>query len=197
MPNRHHTATVSGRGGQAGRVDRLEPSSRASRHTTVDPEQLDGARTPWQHGAGRSAGKAHQASAQRARSRSQPPAARSHQPQGRQRGPAKGNGIVRQAVAVRYTQESMRTATATRSAAWCRLLAVSRTGYLQRRGRPPSARAQASAAHDVHVAAAHAESGATYGRPHLVRALAARGICVRGVLQPAPAALGNRLPVAR
>ena len=40
----------------------------------------------------------------------------------------------------------------------CRLLLVSRSGYLQWRRRPPSARAQANARLDAPVAAMHAAS---------------------------------------
>lgn len=60
----------------------------------------------------------------------------------------------------------------------CRLLGVSRSGFLQWRARPPSARAAANAALDAKVAAIHADSGATYGRPRLVRALRAQGVRV-------------------
>ena len=46
----------------------------------------------------------------------------------------------------------------------CRLLEVSRTGYLPMAKRPPSARAQANARLDAQVAALHAASGRSYGR---------------------------------
>lgn len=58
----------------------------------------------------------------------------------------------------------------------CRLLGVSRSGYLQWRGRAPSARARANAALDAQVAAVHAASGATYGRARVLAALRACGI---------------------
>ena len=60
----------------------------------------------------------------------------------------------------------------------CRLLAVSRTGYLQWRHRPPSARAQANARLDAQVAALHAASKSSYGRPRIVRGLRAQGLHV-------------------
>ena len=58
------------------------------------------------------------------------------------------------------------------------LLAVSRTGYLQWRHRPPSARAQANARLDAQVAALHAASKSSYGRPRIVRGLRAQGLHV-------------------
>jgi len=60
----------------------------------------------------------------------------------------------------------------------CRLLEVSRTGYLQWRRRPPSARAQANARLDAQVAAMHAASKGSYGRPRIVRALREDGLRV-------------------
>jgi transposase InsO family protein len=60
----------------------------------------------------------------------------------------------------------------------CRLLAVSRTGYLQWRRRPPSARAQANARLDAQVAAMHAASKGSYGRPRIVRGLRELGLQV-------------------
>jgi len=53
----------------------------------------------------------------------------------------------------------------------CRLLLVSRSGYLQWRRRPPSARAQANARLDVQVAALHAASKGSHRRPRIVRGL--------------------------
>lgn len=53
----------------------------------------------------------------------------------------------------------------------CRQLGVSRTGYCQWRTRPPSLRAQANAALDVEVAAIHAQSQRSYGRPRILRDL--------------------------
>jgi len=60
----------------------------------------------------------------------------------------------------------------------CRLLLVSRTGYLQWRRRPPSARAQSNARLDTQVAAMHAASKRSYGRPRIVRGLRELGLCV-------------------
>lgn len=60
----------------------------------------------------------------------------------------------------------------------CRVLQVSRTGYLQWRRRPPSDRALANAALDARVAAIHAESGRSYGRARLVRELHKQGLRV-------------------
>jgi putative transposase len=61
------------------------------------------------------------------------------------------------------------------AARMCRLLNVSRTGYLQWRTRPPSDRTLADAALDAQVAVIHAESRQSYGRPRIVRALQAQG----------------------
>lgn len=58
----------------------------------------------------------------------------------------------------------------------CALLGVSRSGYLQWRRRRPSDRALANAALDAQVAALHAESGRSYGRPRLVHALRKQGM---------------------
>jgi transposase InsO family protein len=60
----------------------------------------------------------------------------------------------------------------------CRLLLVSRSGYLQWRRRPPSARAQANARLDAQVAAMHAASKGSYGRPRIVRGLREQGLRV-------------------
>lgn len=57
----------------------------------------------------------------------------------------------------------------------CRVLAVSRTGYCQWRIRSPSARTQAQAELDARVAAIHAGSRGTYGRPRIVRQLREQG----------------------
>ena len=58
----------------------------------------------------------------------------------------------------------------------CRVLGVSRTGYLQWRSRAPSTRSMANAALDARVAVLHAQSGHSYGRPRLVRALGEQGM---------------------
>ena len=60
----------------------------------------------------------------------------------------------------------------------CRQLGVSRTGYCQWRTRAPSERAMANAALDARVAAMHAGSQRSYGRPRIVRGLRAQGIQV-------------------
>jgi putative transposase len=60
----------------------------------------------------------------------------------------------------------------------CRQLNVSRSGYLQWRGRRPSARATANEALDARVAAIHAETRQSYGRPRIVRALQTQGVAV-------------------
>ena len=57
----------------------------------------------------------------------------------------------------------------------CRQLGVSRTGYCQWAAREESCRSQANSALDARVAALHAESGQSYGRPRLVEALMAEG----------------------
>jgi putative transposase len=77
----------------------------------------------------------------------------------------------------------------------CRQLNVSRSGYLQWRERPPSERALANAVLDARVAAIHAATRQSYGRPRIVRALQADGMVVghervrqsllRQALQPA------------
>jgi len=60
----------------------------------------------------------------------------------------------------------------------CRQLEVSRTGYCQWRKRPPSPRSMANAALDAQVAAIHASSKRSYGRPRIVRGLRDQGIPV-------------------
>lgn len=60
----------------------------------------------------------------------------------------------------------------------CRLLEVSRTGYLQWRRRPSSDRALASRTLDAQVAALHAASRRSYGRPRIVEGLRHEGIVV-------------------
>ncbi len=60
----------------------------------------------------------------------------------------------------------------------CRQLGVSRTGYCQWRTRAPSERSMANAALDVRVAAMHAGSQRSYGRPRIVRGLRAQGMQV-------------------
>ena len=60
----------------------------------------------------------------------------------------------------------------------CRLLSVSRTGYLQWRRRPPSVRAQSNARLDAQVAMMHAASKRSYGRPRIVRGLRELGLRV-------------------
>ena len=60
----------------------------------------------------------------------------------------------------------------------CRVLAVSRSGYCQWRIRAPSDRARSNAALDVEVAALHAASRSTYGRPRIVRDLHQQGVRV-------------------
>ena len=60
----------------------------------------------------------------------------------------------------------------------CRQLDVSRTGYGQWRTRPPSARTVANAVLDAQVAALHAGSQRSYGRPRIVRGLRAQGVPV-------------------
>jgi len=57
----------------------------------------------------------------------------------------------------------------------CRQLGVSRTGYCQWRTRPPSDRSMANAALDAQVAAIHASSQRSYGRPRIVRDLRKQG----------------------
>ena len=57
-----------------------------------------------------------------------------------------------------------------------RLLGVSRSGYCQWRRRAPSDRAIANAALDAQVAAIHAGSQRSYGRPRIVRGLREQGI---------------------
>ena len=60
----------------------------------------------------------------------------------------------------------------------CRQLGVSRTGYCQWRTRAPSERSMANALLDAQVAAMHAGSQRSYGRPRIVRGLRGRGIQV-------------------
>ena len=60
----------------------------------------------------------------------------------------------------------------------CRQLGVSRTGYCQWRTRAPSNRSMANAALDAQVAAMHAGSKCSYGRPRIVRGLREQGVAV-------------------
>ena len=60
----------------------------------------------------------------------------------------------------------------------CRQLGVSRTGYSQWRTRAPSDRSMANAALDAQVAALHAASKRSYGRPRIVRGLREQGVQV-------------------
>jgi putative transposase len=60
----------------------------------------------------------------------------------------------------------------------CRQLDVSRTGYLQWRKRRPSERALANAVLDARVAAIHATTQQSYGRPRIVRTLQTEGLVV-------------------
>jgi putative transposase len=60
----------------------------------------------------------------------------------------------------------------------CRQLEVSRTGYSQWRRRAPSDRAMANAVLDAQVAAVHAGSKRSYGRPRIVRGLREQGVQV-------------------
>ena len=60
----------------------------------------------------------------------------------------------------------------------CRQLEVSRTGYYQWNRRAPSNRAVANAVLDAQVAAIHAGSKRSYGRPRIVRELSNQGVQV-------------------
>jgi transposase InsO family protein len=60
----------------------------------------------------------------------------------------------------------------------CRQLGVSRTGYCQSKTRPASERSMANAALDARVAAIHAGTQRSYGRPRIVRDLRAQGVRV-------------------
>ena len=60
----------------------------------------------------------------------------------------------------------------------CRQFDVSRTGYSQWRRRAPSDRAMANAVLDAQVAAVHAGSKRSYGRPRIVRGLREQGVQV-------------------
>ncbi len=60
----------------------------------------------------------------------------------------------------------------------CRQLDVSPTGYYQRNKRAPSNRSMANAVLDAQVAAIHAGSKRSYGRPRIVRGLRDQGIQV-------------------
>ena len=57
----------------------------------------------------------------------------------------------------------------------CRVLGVSRTGYLQWRRRSPSARQRRNDELGAQLRMIHAETGHSYGRPRLWKALAERG----------------------
>ncbi len=60
----------------------------------------------------------------------------------------------------------------------CRQLDVSPTGYYQRNKRAPSNRSMANAVLDAQVAAIHAGSKRSYGRPRIVRGLRDQGVQV-------------------
>ena len=60
----------------------------------------------------------------------------------------------------------------------CRQLEVSRTGYYEWIKRPPSNRSIANAVLDAQVAAIHAGSNRSYGRPRIVRGLHEQGVSV-------------------
>lgn len=60
----------------------------------------------------------------------------------------------------------------------CRVLEVSRTGYLQWRRRPGSDRAIADRVLDAQVAAIHGTSKRSYGRPRIVQQLRQQGVMV-------------------
>jgi putative transposase len=60
----------------------------------------------------------------------------------------------------------------------CSQLGVSRTGYCQWRTRAPSDRTMANAVLDAQVAALHAQSKRSYGRPRIVRGLLEQGVRV-------------------
>ena len=60
----------------------------------------------------------------------------------------------------------------------CRQLEVSRTGYYEWIKRPPSNRSIANAVLDAQVAAIHAGSNRSYGRPRIVRGLRDQGVPV-------------------
>jgi transposase InsO family protein len=60
----------------------------------------------------------------------------------------------------------------------CRLLGVSRTGFLQWCSREPSTRDQANQSLDAHVAIVHAESRRSYGRIRITRRLHQQGFTV-------------------
>ena len=60
----------------------------------------------------------------------------------------------------------------------CRRLEVSRTGYCQWRTRRPSHRSETNAVLDARVAAIHADSKRSYGRPRIVRGLRDQGVRV-------------------
>ena len=60
----------------------------------------------------------------------------------------------------------------------CRQLEVSRTGYCQWTRRVPSHRSMANAVLDAQVAAIHASSKRSYGRPRIVRGLHEQGVQV-------------------
>ena len=60
----------------------------------------------------------------------------------------------------------------------CRQFGVSRSGYCQWRTRAPSSRSMANAALDAQVAAIHAGSKRSYGRPRIVRGLREQGVQV-------------------
>ena len=87
--------------------------------------------------------------------------------QGKRGNPPKGDAILREGVAVKYAWIDVQR-DYYRMTRLCRVLAVSRTGYCQWRGRAPSARTRTNAVLDVHVRQIHVGSRASYGRPRIV-----------------------------
>ena len=87
----------------------------------------------------------------------------------------KSGGVFRERVAVKYVWigEHSDQYNVTRM---CRQLDVSRTGYYQWKGRTPSSRSIANRALDAQVAAIHAGSGRSYGRPRIVKQLHDQGV---------------------
>jgi putative transposase len=89
--------------------------------------------------------------------------------------PCKGQGVFREGVAVKYAWiETHSDLFSVRRMS--RVLGVSRSGYCQWRVRAPSERSIANAALDAQIAAIHAATKRSYGRPRIVRDLHGRGV---------------------
>src|SRR6266508_2219221 len=173
VPNRHYTEEFKT---EAVRLA-LSIGGNAAWHSAVDGDELGSTTSRGDVDCDGGGGNGGKASGVRVGGGERTAAPRAGQCQAGSGDRKKSGGVFREGVAVRYAWiERNRDDYAV--SRMCGLLAVSRTGYLQWRHRPPSARAQANARLDAQVAAMHAASKRSYGRPRIVLALRAQGLRV-------------------